>query len=144
MSQHQRLLPSALTLLPTLLLWACSSLPTEPTERVADPALADADVGPYSRAQVLQRIADFAAGRADPQLRLYSYRGRPAYLLNSPCCDQFNYLYDAEGRILCAPSGGLSGRGDGRCTEPLLDPAAAPAPRGSGAAAAEGLLITAP
>lgn len=41
--------------------------------------------------------------------------GRPVYLSMSPCCDQFNKLYDADGRFICAPSGGLTGQGDGRC-----------------------------
>jgi len=43
------------------------------------------------------------------------YLGTEAFLVQSPCCDRFNYLYDKNGRILCAPSGGIAGRGDGRC-----------------------------
>ncbi|MFG6485069.1 DUF6970 domain-containing protein [Roseateles sp. BYS78W] len=41
--------------------------------------------------------------------------GRLVYLSISPCCDMFNKLYDADGRFICAPSGGFTGQGDGRC-----------------------------
>ena len=65
------------------------------------------------------RIAAFEA--ATPEGRPYSiqrvlYNGNRAYLIASPCCDQFNYLYDAQGLRLCAPSGGIAGKGDGKCT----------------------------
>lgn len=41
--------------------------------------------------------------------------GQIVYLHMALCCDQFNKAYDADGRYLCAPSGGFTGRGDGRC-----------------------------
>ncbi len=41
--------------------------------------------------------------------------GQPVYLSMPPCCDLFTKLYDADGRFICAPSGGLTGQGDGRC-----------------------------
>lgn len=37
------------------------------------------------------------------------------YLISSDCCDQLNYLYNENCQIVCAPSGGLSGNGDGGC-----------------------------
>lgn len=40
---------------------------------------------------------------------------RPVYLLTPVCCDQLHGLYDRDGRYICAPSGGLSGSGDGKC-----------------------------
>ncbi len=66
-------------------------------------------------------------------IQKYTYGGQSAYLFTSPCCDQFNYLYDAEGRILCAPTGGFAGRGDGRCVEPLGPPKPAASPPKAGA-----------
>ncbi|MCO4095355.1 MAG: hypothetical protein HEQ37_19225 [Acidovorax sp.] len=45
----------------------------------------------------------------------YVFDGRNYWLIISPCCDMFNYLYNAEGQVLCAPSGGFTGQGDGRC-----------------------------
>ena len=47
------------------------------------------------------------------------YAGKPFYLIASPCCDKFDYLYDTKGVILCAPYGGFTGRGDGSCPEVL-------------------------
>lgn len=89
----------------------------------AEPEVADGQANGTSWAK--KRIATFEAsgGKELAQvIQKYSYRGRPAYLFTSPCCDRFNYLYDVEGRVLCAPSGGFTGRGDGRCLEPLGPP----------------------
>ncbi len=47
----------------------------------------------------------------------YTYKGIAAYSIPSGCCDQFGYLYSASGAQICAPSGGISGRGDGRCPD---------------------------
>jgi hypothetical protein len=71
---------------------------------------------------VQARIAAFEAASPDtrpPGIQKVLYNGKHAYLLTSPCCDQFNYLYRAEGVPLCAPSGGIAGHGDGRCKGPI-------------------------
>ncbi len=47
----------------------------------------------------------------------YTYRGATVYYISSPCCDRYNNLYDACGGLLCAPDGGLDGKGDGRCAD---------------------------
>jgi hypothetical protein len=52
------------------------------------------------------------------------YRGATAYLVTAACCDQFNPLYDARGVVICHPSGGFTGRGDGKCPAPLPPDAA--------------------
>jgi hypothetical protein len=41
--------------------------------------------------------------------------GKKVYLFSADCCDQFNYLYDKDCNVICAPSGGFTGRGDGAC-----------------------------
>lgn len=69
-------------------------------------------------AAVLRRIAAFEAGtgRWDAELMSFWAPGeRPIYLVIAPCCDQFNRLYDGEGRYICSPSGGFGGSGDGSC-----------------------------
>jgi len=45
----------------------------------------------------------------------YIYMDKYVYLFSSPCCDQFNYLYDKNCNIICAPTGGFTGKGDGKC-----------------------------
>lgn len=47
----------------------------------------------------------------------YDYRGQQVYLISGACCDQYHFLYDACLNIVCAPSGGVQGRGDGKCPD---------------------------
>ena len=53
----------------------------------------------------------------NPQATVYRYlyAGTYVYLFSSNCCDQYNYVYDRDCNIVCAPSGGITGKGDGRC-----------------------------
>ncbi len=72
---------------------------------------------PYAAEWVRQQIAGFEAGaqennRVDGKVL---FDGTPLYLIHSPCCDFFNYLYTADGKVFCAPSGGFAGGGDGKC-----------------------------
>ena len=110
---------------------ACSTSPQ------SDPQGLDRDDAGSAWAR--ERIAAFESGRPNDAMgsvRRARYQGRVAYLIISPCCDQFNYLYDAQGRTLCAPSGGITGRGDGRCAEaPKIEAAPrASVPTGTSAA----------
>ncbi len=41
--------------------------------------------------------------------------GSQYYYITSDCCDQYNYLYDANCNRICAPDGGMTGQGDGKC-----------------------------
>ena len=45
----------------------------------------------------------------------YKYMNKYVYLFSSDCCDQYNYLYDENCNVICAPSGGLTGMGDNKC-----------------------------
>jgi len=47
----------------------------------------------------------------------YTYQGRKVYRISSDCCDQFNYVYDECLNVICAPDGGITGKGDGRCPD---------------------------
>lgn len=47
----------------------------------------------------------------------YTYQGKTVYLFSAPCCDQYNAVYDAECNYICAPSGGLTGKGDQKCID---------------------------
>ena len=57
------------------------------------------------------------AGYPPAKLSEYEYNGQKVYLLTKPCCDQYNELYDINCNYLCAPSGGYTGKGDGKCTD---------------------------
>lgn len=74
--------------------------------------------GPQSRT-AQEQIAAYESAPPDKRpsdITRVLYNGKPAYVISSPCCDQFNYMYDADGQRICAPSGGFTGQGDGRCT----------------------------
>lgn len=48
--------------------------------------------------------------------------GQTYYYITSDCCDQYNYLYNNNCDVICAPDGGITGLGDGNCpdfTEPI-------------------------
>jgi hypothetical protein len=82
------------------------------------PDEADIAYTAYADARIVQeirRLESDPSAKPTLPLRRVRYLGRQAYLLMSPCCDLVNHLYSADGRFLCAPSGGLTGRGDGRC-----------------------------
>ncbi|RAK64718.1 hypothetical protein DLM85_17635 [Hymenobacter edaphi] len=63
--------------------------------------------------------AHLNAKAENPRIRIlsYQYRGQTVYYETSPCCDQYTTLYDAKGNVLCAPDGGITGRGDGKCAD---------------------------
>lgn len=43
------------------------------------------------------------------------------YYFTSPCCDQFNFLYNETCEKICAPDGGFTGKGDQKCPEYIKD-----------------------
>ena len=47
----------------------------------------------------------------------YSYRGDTVYYVPPYCCDTTSVLYDTNGDVICYPDGGITGGGDGRCTD---------------------------
>ena len=47
----------------------------------------------------------------------YIYQGKHVYLFSADCCDQYNELYDEDCNKICAPSGGITGHGDMKCTD---------------------------
>lgn len=47
----------------------------------------------------------------------YIYMGKHAFLFSADCCDQYNELFDSNCNYICAPSGGITGKGDLKCTD---------------------------
>jgi hypothetical protein len=45
------------------------------------------------------------------------YRGQVTYLVQEPCCDFLNPLYDSSCQVICHPDGGIHGQGDGLCAD---------------------------
>jgi hypothetical protein len=51
------------------------------------------------------------------QVNEYNYNGKTAFLFSSNCCDQFDELMDSDCNYVCAPTGGITGKGDGKCQD---------------------------
>lgn len=51
------------------------------------------------------------------QVDEYVFRGKRVFAFSSNCCDQFNPVYDENCNYLCAPSGGITGKGDLQCAD---------------------------
>jgi hypothetical protein len=48
----------------------------------------------------------------------YSFRGEAVYLfVPTNCPDALYNLYDKNCNLVCSPSGGISGNGDGKCSD---------------------------
>ena len=60
-----------------------------------------------------------AARLTDPPSQILTYRYRQQTVFYRPpyCCDIPGVLYDGTGAVMCYPSGGLGGKGDGQCED---------------------------
>jgi hypothetical protein len=47
----------------------------------------------------------------------YVYNNQTVYSFSADCCDQFNTVYDVNCKVICSPSGGITGNGDGKCPD---------------------------
>lgn len=51
------------------------------------------------------------------QIEEYLYKGKKTFLFTADCCDFFNTLYDDSCKMICAPTGGITGKGDWNCPD---------------------------
>lgn len=63
--------------------------------------------------------AVLAERKRNPTVHIYQYqyRGQKVYYQSAPCCDQYSYVFDTKGKVLCNPDGGITGKGDGKCAD---------------------------
>ena len=69
---------------------------------------------------ILQKIESIKKEKVwNPPAEIYEYEydGKKVYAISANCCDFFNTVVDSECNYVCAPSGGFTGRGDGKCTD---------------------------
>jgi hypothetical protein len=54
---------------------------------------------------------------ANPQREIFRYKfeGKIVYYVPPICCDIPSQLFSEEGKLICYPDGGFTGRGDDRC-----------------------------
>lgn len=56
-------------------------------------------------------------GTSPSAIEKCNYQAKTAYYITAPCCDNYNYLYDENNKVICAPDGGITGRGDEKCPD---------------------------
>lgn len=66
---------------------------------------------------LIQDLASQPVANPPASVTAFTYRNQTVYFLPSRCCDIPSVLYDANGVVLCAPDGGITGQGDGRCPD---------------------------
>lgn len=54
-------------------------------------------------------------------MEAYVWKGEVVWFVPGPCCDFHDLVVDAVCEPLCAPSGGISGEGDGTCPNFFLE-----------------------
>jgi len=47
----------------------------------------------------------------------YKYQGQTVYFIPQRCCDIRSILMDEDCNVLCYPDGGITGNGDGNCSD---------------------------
>ncbi len=69
---------------------------------------------------IAQKIEEFKTQKVtNPPTAIYqyTYNNQKVYFITSPCCDIPSALYDENCTKICAPDGGFTGKGDGKCTD---------------------------
>ena len=67
--------------------------------------------------RLIEQYKGEPVGNPPQSIWRYEYRGQVVYYVPAQCCDMFSTLYDADGNEICAPNGGITGKGDGRCDD---------------------------
>ena len=105
----QRFIPvkPRLLMIATALLTACGGLGS-----ASDPTPVPAPV-----ANLIHELQTRPPANPPAFIASYQYRGQVVYYVPPRCCDIFSDLYDAAGKLICHPDGGIAGHGDGRCPD---------------------------
>ncbi len=72
------------------------------------------------KAWLNERIETFKSkpvGNPPAEIWKYDYKGKLVYYFIPQCCDMMSELVDENGEKICSPDGGITGRGDGKCTD---------------------------
>ena len=65
----------------------------------------------------IEEIKKDAKWNPPAEINEYKFQGKTVYLISSNCCDQYNSLFDGDCHEICAPTGGITGKGDGKCND---------------------------
>ena len=67
--------------------------------------------------QLIKQFENDPVGNPPLSIWRYEYNGQNVYFVPAHCCDIPSVVYDASGTVLCSPDGGITGGGDGRCSD---------------------------
>jgi hypothetical protein len=67
--------------------------------------------------ELITQFKSDPVGNPPQSIWSYRYNGQTVYYVPAQCCDMYSMLYDSDGNILCAPDGGIIGKGDGKCPD---------------------------
>jgi hypothetical protein len=67
--------------------------------------------------KLIKQFGSDPVGNPPQSILSYDYNGQVVYFVPAQCCDQYSMLYDASGSVICAPDGGFTGKGDGKCPD---------------------------
>jgi hypothetical protein len=76
-----------------------------------------ADILPSCIQQKIDSIKKQPKWNPPAEVDEYVYNGKTVYLFSADCCDQYYVVYDAQCNYVCAPSGGMTGKGDLKCED---------------------------
>ncbi|GAB2460332.1 hypothetical protein GCM10011375_10720 [Hymenobacter qilianensis] len=80
-------------------------------------AIADTTRQPAWLKERIRKILAEEPTNPPVQVFRYLYNDQVVYYETAPCCDFFTTLYAADGKIICQPDGGITGKGDGKCSD---------------------------
>ncbi|MEJ8802605.1 DUF6970 domain-containing protein [Pontibacter sp. H249] len=84
--------------------------------QISDAEVANAQSAPWLN-QLIQEIQQNKPANPPAKIYRYTYNNQEVFYLTGRCCDIPSKVYDLHGNILCEPDGGITGKGDGRCTD---------------------------
>jgi hypothetical protein len=84
---------------------------------IASVSYAQSDVPPFV-ARLIERFESASPASSPGAVWQYRYNGATVYYVPGfACCDIMSILYDANGKLICRPDGGIAGSGDGKCPD---------------------------
>jgi hypothetical protein len=76
-----------------------------------------ADENPGWINTLIEKFKSEPVGNPPQSIWRYECDGQTFYYIPPQCCDQFSSLYNSDGSFICAPDGGITGKGDQRCPD---------------------------
>lgn len=74
-------------------------------------------VPPECIRQKIEAIKSAEVWNPPAKIFSYTYDDQKVYFVPSRCCDIPSVVYDEECNPICSPDGGITGKGDGKCSD---------------------------